>query len=165
MSNQEYIARVKFTKNNKFCIVDSEFDSSINLEDIMYSVRRHILEDYNIVITEKDITILPKPYEPKISKVPTVEFKVIHMQGIGKYRIYFKVTNLNDRRRKYRYEFLYPPVKDNKVNIEVNRIYHPSNAEEDEAFEYLDLLFEDFNFTTTLDNFIAKTFVGKNEQN
>jgi len=60
MSNQEYIARVKFVKGDKFCIVDTDFDSSINLEDITYSVIRHILEDYDIVITEKDITILSK---------------------------------------------------------------------------------------------------------
>ncbi len=108
--------------------------------------------------------IILQSWENIMSKVPKIDFKVLHMQGIDKYKIYFNVTNLNDRRKKYRYEFLFPPVKDNRINIEVDRAYHFSNAEEDEAFEYLDLLFGDFDFATTLNNFIKNTFRGKDEQ-
>jgi len=70
-----------------------------------------------------------------MSKVPKVDFKVIHMQGMGKYKVEFNVTNLNDRRKKYRYEFEYKPEDNDKIVIEPNYIYFDTVEEANEILE------------------------------
>jgi hypothetical protein len=99
-----------------------------------------------------------------IKTKPKVDFKVIHMQGIGKYKVEFNVTNLNDRRKKYRYEFDYISEENDKIVIEPNYIYFDTAKEANEILEYLHLMMTEYDLGETLDKFIHDFFGGDNEQ-
>jgi hypothetical protein len=103
--------------------------------------------------------------ENNMSKTPKVGFKVRYLQGMKKYKVEFDVTNLNDRRKKYRYEFDYKPEDSDKIFIEPNYIYFDTVEEQNEILQYLDYMMTEYNLGETLDKFIFSYFGGDNEQN